>query len=125
MKKIVEAVPAFNKLYRADLPLQTAYQLFRLGARLQTELEYFNQKKSEILAKYPIGDKAVEVENKKNIELAEKEYGELCNIEVELDDARPEIDCGCGVALSASDIGYLDGIVLFRQTSSADSLKKE
>lgn len=55
MRQLIDAVPALNKLISSDMPLKTAYRVTLMMDKLEPELKFFNQKRSEI----PQGEDAV------------------------------------------------------------------
>lgn len=112
--KIVNAVPALQKLSAADLTLKTLYWIRKLISKLEHELKFYYDSRQSILEKYKESQTGDRIKIKENcISLANKEMSELLDMEVEVDFTVPEILDSENIKLSVNDLMALEGFVKF------------
>ena len=112
MGKIVEALPALQKLAGADLTPKTLYWVSKLMSKLDKELAFFNEQQAKILQEL-----GTELEGGKwklppeNRAAFEERMTELANIEIEDDFKVVKLPMTENVSLSYNDIKMLEGLV--------------
>lgn len=99
---LVEAVPALQKLVRENLPLRTAYRLFKTVRKVNEELDFFKAKEAELKAKH-------------EYKVPVSEYNELLNLEIDWDEPRITIPLDDNIAMSAADIEALTPFIEFKE----------
>lgn len=112
MGKIVEALPALQKLAGADLTPKTLYWVSKLMSKLDKELAFFNEQQAKILQEL-----GTELEGGKwkippeNRPAFEERMTELANIEIEGDFKVVKLPMTENVSLSYNDMKMLEGLV--------------
>lgn len=106
---IMNAVGAFTKLANSDLSLPNAYKLQKLVAALQTEIDFFNEKKQKIYEKFAVDGGIPE----DSVPVAQAELDELLSLEVQTEFAPLRLPLTEDIKISASDIGFLSPFIEF------------
>lgn len=112
MGKIVEALPALQKLAGADLTPKTLYWVSKLMSKLDKELAFFNEQQAKILQEL-----GTELEGGKwklpteNRAAFEERMTELANIEIEGNFKVVKLPMTENVSLSYNDMKMLEGLV--------------
>lgn len=110
--KIVEALPALQKLAGASLTPKTLYWVSKLMSKLDKELAFFNEQQAKILQEL-----GTEVEDGKwkippeNRPAFEERMTELANVEIEGDFKVVKLPMTENVSLSYNDMKMLEGLV--------------
>ena len=111
MKTLVDAVPALRKLSAQDMALSTLHRLHILIGNATPHLQFYDEKRNEILKKYCTeeGGKLVPIPDKKSA--LEKDICAL--LDVDIDDIEPISIANEAVKLSYADYIALNGIISF------------
>jgi len=114
MYQIINAVPAFGKLGNSDMKMSDAYKVQKMLSTLQTEIDFFNEKKLALAQKYGTvnGDGSVDIPKENQAE-AQAALGELMNIDVQAEFKVIKIPINDNIELTANDIGFLAPFVEF------------
>lgn len=112
MGKIVEALPALQKLAGADLTPKTLYWVSKIMSKLDKELAFFNEQQAKILqalgTELEGGKWKLPPENRATFE---ERMMELANIEIEGDFKVVKLPMTENVSLSYNDMKMLEGLV--------------
>lgn len=113
--QVVLAVPALNKLSVCDMPLCDAYNLQRLYAAIQPDIDFFNAQNQRIAKKYNgvISDNGTIVYDVNNQADAQKEFDELLYFDVRAEVTPVKLQASNNISLSAKDVAALIPFVEF------------
>ena len=109
--QVVNALPSLQKLAGQELSTKNLYKISKLFGNLESEIAFYNEQKSKILAKYcdVVGNQYVpQKENEANLN---KELGELLEIEIESDIKEVVLDINENIKLSYNDLVALQGFI--------------
>ena len=110
--KIVESVPALQKLAGANLTPKTLYWVSKLMSKLDSELAFFNEQQAIILKELGTEQEAgkwrIPPENRTAFE---ERMTELFNIEIDSDFKVVKLPMTENVSLSYNDMKMLEGLV--------------
>ncbi len=114
LRQVIEAIPALNKLANAELDIKAAYRVSKIISALQSEVEFFNAKRRQIVEKHGKvnEDDTVSYEPGKQAE-ADKELKELISLEIQAEIEPIEVSAG-DIRLTANDILALEPFVKFK-----------
>ena len=107
LKKIIDAVPALQKLANADLSLKRLYWVKKLISQLENEVAFFNDERNKIVAKYCENGKI----KPEHAEAFKSEMDELLALDVDVKFKVVEIPDTEDIKLSVNDLMLLDGFV--------------
>ena len=113
MKSILEASGAFAKLYRAPLPLQCAYDVQRLGAAMQAQLDFFHRSREQIAADFHAEGGDLNRLTGDDRQAAAERLDELLSVEAEIDRGPVTLPLCLDVAISPADLAALAPFVRF------------
>jgi len=100
--KILNSLPAFQKISAADLSLKCNYRVRKFINKVQDELTYFNDENQKLREKYP----------NLGAEYQEK-FKELLDFEIELEYVKPVIHESENIKLSVNDVTLLEEFITF------------
>ena len=102
-RKLIGAVPAFQRLVIQELPLPVAYKLSKMVKAVNEETKFFGEKHAAIMRRHedPHSPKIVE------------EVEELLDLEIEWDKKPLRVEITEGLHLSCADVDALDGFIEF------------
>ena len=112
MGKLVEALPALQKLAAAELTPKTLYWVSKLMSKIDKELAFFNEQRDKALAEL-----GTEIETGKwkidpdKRSVFEERMTELANIDVEETFKVVKLPMTENVSLSYNDLRSLEGLV--------------
>lgn len=112
MGKLVEALPALQKLAAAELTPKTLYWVNKLMSKIDKELAFFNEQRDKALAEL-----GTEIEPNKwkiapeNRSAFEERMMELANIDIEESFKVVKLPMSENVSLSYNDLKSLEGLV--------------
>lgn len=101
-RDIVGAIPSIKKLMTQDLPLQTSYRLHKLIQSINKELEFFSERRSEILSKHEFSQQA-----------AIAELDELLDMQIDWEFSPLRIELSSDIKFSVEDIVQIEPFVEF------------
>ena len=114
--KIINAIPALNKLGNSDMKISEAYKLQKLLSAMQVEIEFFNRSQLKIIEENGVIQENGEfliAEDKRAIYA--KAMEELAQTDVEPEFSRMKISTSENIQISANDIGVLEPFVEFAE----------
>ena len=112
MGKLVEALPALQKLAAAELTPKTLYWVSKLMSKIDKELAFFNEQRDKALAEL-----GTEIETGKwkidpdKRSVFEERMTELANIDVDETFKVVKLPMSENVSLSYNDLRSLEGLV--------------
>ena len=115
MERLVASSAAFRKFYNADLTLHTAYVVRKVVNAAQEELNFFNEERGKIMARYHIG------EDGEDREACDMALTDLLHMEVEVNCEPVKLPMDEAVHLSAGDLDALDPIITFDNAEEANA----
>jgi hypothetical protein len=108
----MNAVPSFNKIISADLPVTITYKLHKMISSLQAEINTFNETHKNLAEKYGTanddGTVTINQLSEYNAEL-----NELLSIEIETKITQVGIPLSGNLKLSVSDMTALEPFIYF------------
>ena len=110
LKKIVDVLPALQKLSATDLSPRILYRVRKLIGKLEPEIEFYNAEKNKILDKYRDESRRVRQDDVKNLEA---DIIVMLDVDVDIDVKTPVIPDTENYRLSNNDITLLEGLVEF------------
>ena len=105
---LVNAVSAFQKLIRQNLPLRTSYRLSKMVRRVNEELDFFRAKEAELKARH-------------EYKVPAAEYEELLNLEIDWNEDKIEIPLDADIELSCADVEALEPFITFKEVEDAEN----
>jgi len=114
--KIINAIPALNKLGNSDMKISEAYKLQKLLSAVQVEIDFFNRNQMKIIeANGVIKDNGEFIIAEDKREIYAKAMDELAQTDVEPEFSRMKIAVTENIQISANDIGALEPFVEFTE----------
>ena len=109
--QVVNALPSLQKLAGQELSSKSLYKISKLFGNLESEIAFYNEQRSKILAQYcdVVGNQYVP--RQEEIENLNKELNELLDIDIESDIKEVIIGCDENIRLSYNDLVTLNGFV--------------
>ena len=109
--KLKQADESLKKLLTADLPVQEAYKLSRVVARISEELTAAEKIRNDlVMKKYGVKKDDKFAVPPEKLEEFYKEYNTLLDVEVDIPIVKIKLDSLNGAKLSAVDLHNLDFI---------------
>lgn len=111
LRKVVNALPALQKLAGENLTPKTLYWVSKLLSKLDKEIEFFNSTRNKLVA-----DLGEEVDGKiqvaaENIPIFQKKIAEILDIDIEAEFSAAKIPTTENLKMSYNDLCLLDGFV--------------
>lgn len=107
LKKIIDAVPALQKLANADMSLKRLYWVKKLITQLESEVKFFNEEREKIIKKHCENGKV----KPDHVDEYKKDFEELLALEVNVNYKEVEIPDTEDIKLSVNDLEALNGFV--------------
>jgi len=119
--KIINAIPALNKLGNSNMKMTEAYKLQKLLSALQVEIDFYNKNHFELIEKHGQikDDGTFSIDKEKQNDFL-KAMNELSQTEVEPEFTKMKIIINENVQISANDITALIPFVEFIEEVTTD-----
>ena len=128
--KIINALPALQKLAGEDLTIKTLYRVSKLMQRLEKEIDFFNAERNKTIEELCVKEKGAQYKiPEENREALDKRLEDLSNVDIEPEIEPTKISSDENMRLSYNDLKALEGLVLIydikKQDGSAIFFRKD
>ena len=120
--KIINALPALQKLAGEDLTIKTLYRVSKLMQRLEKEIDFFNAERNKTIEELCVKEKGAQYKiPEENREALDKRLEDLSNVDIEPEIEPTKISSDENMRLSYNDLKALEGLVLIYDSDDAET----
>ena len=120
--KIINALPALQKLAGEDLTIKTLYRVSKLMQRLEKEIDFFNAERNKAIEELCVKEKGAQCKiPEENREALDKRLEDLSNLDIEPEIEPTKISSDENMRLSYNDLKALEGLVLIYDSDDAEA----
>lgn len=113
LQSLINSVGVFKKIYNMDLAASLSFKVMRLSNAIDAEMQNYEKERIRLVKKY--GDESEDGNisvKEENMEIFSKEFGELVESKVELNNVDKIDILSTDIKLSAADLAMIKDFII-------------
>lgn len=113
LQSLINSVGVFRKIYNMDLAASLSFKVMRLSNAIDAEMQNYEKERIRLVKKY--GDESEDGNisvKEENMEIFSKEFGELVESKVELNNVDKIDILSTDIKLSAADLAMIKDFII-------------